>query len=143
MTEYQSLCAAFASRNKPEHFTDYMYCEENAEHDDTLLSKDNDTISFQDVGNIAYSPISFTSIEGFLYYLPGLARLATGTGEEYFLDTFLVYLENEERRNALNGNEKKALSKYLAYLGDSIQSEIQENLDTEDLVELINWLEQK
>ena len=140
MNMYNNLYKCFASRMRPVHFTDYTHCEECAEHDATLRASDNDSISFQDVGNIAYSPISFISIEGFLYYLPGLARLAGGIEDEYFLDTFLVYLECQERRNSLNEHERKTLSDYLVYLKETIIESIQENLDSEDLDELIGWL---
>lgn len=140
MNTYQSLCRAFSSRERPDHFIDSKHCEECSEHEATLASKDIDSISFMDVGNIAYSPIGFISVEGFLYYLPGLARLITGTGEEYFLDNFLIYLENEQRRNALNQKEKKALADYLIELKSVIPDSIQDNLDGEDLDELIEWL---
>jgi len=141
MNTYQSLCRVFSERERPDHFIDSKQCEEEClEHEATLSSKDNDSISFKDVGNIAYSPIGFISIEGFLYYLPGLSRLAAGSGDEYFLDNFLVYFENEQRRNALNQQEKKALADYLVDLKSAISDSIQNNLDDEDLDELIGWL---
>ncbi|GAB4190194.1 MAG: hypothetical protein Tsb002_17940 [Wenzhouxiangellaceae bacterium] len=143
MNEYQNLCNVFARRKRPEHFTDYKHCEECSDHDATLRSKDNDTISFKDVGNVSYSPISFISVEGFLYYLPGLARLAGCDGDEYFLDTFLIYFDNPERRDALNDLERKVLSDYLIFLKESMSNSIQDNLDESDLDELIAWLQKE
>lgn len=137
---YKKLRNAFASRFRPNHFTDYSHCNECFEHNEALCAKDNDLITFKDVGNISYSPISFISISGFLYYLPGLARLASGTGDEYFLDTFLIYLDNNERRMALSREERQALAEYLIHLKDILLQSIQENLDEEDLDELIQWL---
>lgn len=140
MNTYQSLCRAFSARERPDHFIDSKHFEEYSEHEATLVSNDNDSISFMDVGNIAYSPIGFISVEGFLYYLPGLARLAAGTGEEYFLNNFLIYLENKQRRGALSQTEKKALADYLIKLKSTISDSIKENLDGEELDDLIEWL---
>ncbi|WP_199524814.1 hypothetical protein [Pseudoalteromonas sp. bablab_jr011] len=144
MTEqYRQLKRAFASRVRPAHFTNYNHCEECLEHERTLQHRDNESLSFNDVGIITYSPISFINLEGFLYFLPGLARLASAKGEYYFLDTFLIHLDNEERRKSLNADERRALLRYLLYLRGSIFDDIARNLDEESLDELIFWLEKE
>jgi len=140
MDTYQNLCRIFAARERPKRFIGYKQCEEIAEHEATLALKDNDSISFSDVGNIAYTPISFISIEGFMYYLPGLARLAAGSGDEYFMDTFLVHLDNPNRRDAFTTLEKRALSEYLIWLKSVLSESLEANLDGRDLDELIRWL---
>ena len=72
----QTLQQAFAKRRRPEHFTDYTHCDECAEHDAMLRSRDIYSLRFQDVGNPGWDPICFITPEGFAYYLPALARLA-------------------------------------------------------------------
>ncbi|WP_235576805.1 hypothetical protein, partial [Pseudoalteromonas sp. P1-9] len=104
-------------------------------HNDNLQARDNDSLSFSDVGNFTYSPISFLNLEGFLYFLPGLARLAGGKGSEYFLDKFLVYLDNDKRRAALSKAERIALFNYLLFIQKNISDCIEYNLDTEELGE--------
>ncbi|KAA3641836.1 MAG: hypothetical protein DWP95_06025 [Proteobacteria bacterium] len=143
MNNYEFLSKVFSSRKRPKNFIDNIYFEELEEHEAVLQARNNDTISFRDVGNIAYSPISFINLEGFLYYLPGLARLAKGVGDEYFLDTFLIFFENKRRRNSLNLDERKALLYYLLDLKTSNSSSIEKNGDCEDLNELIGWLSQR
>lgn len=139
---YKQLLRVFESRERPDHFTDYTHCEECAKHDATLQRRNNDTISFSDVGNISNTPIFFITVEGFLYFLPGLARLASSAEDdnEYFLDTFLTHLDNESRRSAMTKHERIALAKYLNKLKQEIGESIKLNLDEEDLDELIIWL---
>ncbi len=140
MKAYENLLKAFSSRKRPDIFIDGDHCDECAEHDATLRSRNNDTISFDDVGNISYTPISFMTVEGFLYYLPGLARLASDTDENYFLMNFLIHLDDEDRRNAMTAAEKIALASYLSDLKKGAFECIEYNFDHEDLDELISWL---
>jgi len=70
------LRAAFATCERPEHFTDFQHCCECAEHDELLRSRDLESLRIEDVGNPGWDPLCFTSAEGLLYYLPGLGRLA-------------------------------------------------------------------
>lgn len=139
MNTLEKLLAAFSSRRRPTNFTDYTHCHECADHNETLRSRDLDSLSFNDVGSVGYSPIGYISLDGFLYYLPALARLANATGDKYFLDTFLIYMENKEWRIALTTSEREALVDYLVNLKISLADEIQKNNDERDLEELIEW----
>jgi hypothetical protein len=65
---------AFDSVGKPEHFTDHAHCDECAEHDATLRGCSRATISRADFGRPGWSPISFCSAHGLMYYLPALMR---------------------------------------------------------------------
>jgi hypothetical protein len=47
----EEVQAAFAKYERPAHFTDYTHCPECAEHDELLLSRDNDTLRIEHVGN--------------------------------------------------------------------------------------------
>jgi len=67
---------AFADCRRPQHFTNHTHCEECAEHDQVLRSRDIDSLRIEHVGNPGWDPICFISPEGFAYYLPALARLA-------------------------------------------------------------------
>jgi hypothetical protein len=67
---------AFAFVPKPKHFTDHLHCEECAEHDELLRTRDRSTLQLADVGNPGWDPLCFTSSEGFAYYFPALARLS-------------------------------------------------------------------
>ncbi len=42
----------FSTAQRPEHFTNYTHCEECAEHDALLRSRDLDTLAIEDVGNV-------------------------------------------------------------------------------------------
>ena len=70
------LYAAFASCDRPEHFTDFRHCCECAEHDALLRLRDRDTLSMEDVGNPGWDPLCFTSAAGLLYLMPAMGRLA-------------------------------------------------------------------
>jgi hypothetical protein len=67
---------AFGASPRPEHFTNFNHCDECAEHDELLRSRDRDTLTVDDVGNAGWDPLSFTSSAGFAYYMPKLVRLA-------------------------------------------------------------------
>lgn len=77
-----ALNAAFASCDRPEHFTDFRHCCECAEHDEVLRARNRDTLSVDDVGNPGWDPLCFASAEGLLYYMPALGRLALDTAVE-------------------------------------------------------------
>jgi hypothetical protein len=80
---------------KPEHFTNYRHCCECAEHDETLLAYDVNTIGIEQLGNPGWDPVCFISPEGFLYYLPALIRITLNTmakPQEQYLDQLLFHL---------------------------------------------------
>lgn len=140
MDAYEKLLHVFSRREKPEHFTNYRHCEDCKEFDDVLRYFKRDDISFSELGNIAWNPISSVNIEGFLYYLPALARLALGKGDSYFVDQFLIHVDKQDRLGNMNQEEKSVFRDYLIWLSEEMESEIKENLDDEDLRELINRL---
>lgn len=106
--------AAFGACARPAHFTNHMHCEECAEHDALLCSRDRATLAIADVGNPGWDPMCFCSPEGKAYYLPALARLALAepdaqygwyggqlvfhlwSGGEY--NPFYAYCNAEQRR---------------------------------------------
>ncbi len=98
----QRVQQAFAKRRRPRHFTNHTHCEECAEHDEILRSRDIYSLRMEDVGNPGWDPICFMSPEGFAYYLPALARLALGTPDEphsWYGVQLLFHLCSDGRRN--------------------------------------------
>jgi hypothetical protein len=80
---------------KPEHFTNYRHCCECAEHDETLLAYDVNTIGLEQLGNPGWDPLCFASPEGFLYYLPALICITLDTMAKphgQYLDQLLFHL---------------------------------------------------
>jgi len=136
----QSLAAvseAFARVEKPPHFCNHNHCSECAEHDQTLCDHTRESISYQELGNAGWDPICFiNSDQGFQYYLPALARLATKPDDEYYLDQFLFHL-NDERIDALTDPQRSLLAKFLEELLDHMPDEIDNNLDADETLRTI------
>lgn len=82
---------AFRSASCPEHFTNYMHCQECADHDSLLRSRDRSMLKIEDVNNPAWNPVDYLTAEGFVYYFPALARLALSSNGEEFLSIFVPY----------------------------------------------------
>jgi hypothetical protein len=61
---------------KPDHFGNFLHCEECAEHDQLLRDRTRETLTIEDVGNVGWDPLCFSSAAGIAYYFPKLARLA-------------------------------------------------------------------
>jgi hypothetical protein len=113
---------AFAERPRPEHFTNERHCCECAEHDETLRAHDPATIGCEQLPP-AWDPMCFATVEGYLYYLPGLARLALGGGQHYFLDQFLFHLRTD-RICALRAAERRAVLRLLHHFLDERLDEV-------------------
>lgn len=110
--------AAFAAGTRPEHFTDWRHCCECAEHDAVLAAHTPDTIGLAELGNAGWDPICFAIPDAYLYYLPGLARLALGRAPDYYLDQFLFHL-NADRIEKLAANQREALREFLEHIAAS------------------------
>ena len=124
---------------RPAQFVDPTHCSECAEHNDILIKHSVDTISLEELGNPGWDPICFVGIEGYKYYLPALARLSTGTGDDYYLDQFLFHL-NAERVEKLSAPEREALAEFLEALVESMPDEIESNLDSDGILSCIESL---
>lgn len=136
MTDAQALAIveeAFRDAARPEHFTDYTHCEECAEHDATLCRHSRESIGMNELGNPGWDPACFLTDEGFRYYMPALARLALGTGRDYYLDQFLFHVSRSRRLRTLTSRQKTAILSFLLYLRETHQVEIERNLDGDRL----------
>ena len=120
---------------KPEHFTNYRHCCECAEHDQTLLTFDIDSIGLEQLGNPGWDPLCFSSPEGFIYYMPALVRLTVDTisnPQESYLDQMLFHLIKDGPRNSLvsacNEEQRRFIAQFLDYLitehAEQIASEV-------------------
>lgn len=86
---------------KPEHFTDYLHCEECADHDETLLQFEIDTLGLEELGNPGWDPICFCSPEAKLYLTPALIRLSLETiSDHFYFGQFLFHLEYQGKQSA-------------------------------------------
>ncbi len=108
---------------KPAHFTNYQHCCECAEHDETLLAFDIDSIGPQQLGHPSWDPLCFTSAEGFIYYMPALVRLTLETidnPQEMYLEQLLFHLIQDGRDNRLvracSTGQRKFIADFLEYL---------------------------
>ena len=108
---------------KPEHFTDYRHCCECAEHDQTLLAFDVDSIGLEQLGNPGWDPLCFSSPEGLIYYMPALVRLTVDTvdnARESYLDQMLFHLIKDGPRNnlviACSDGQRRFIAQFLEYL---------------------------
>ena len=127
---------------KPERFGNPDHCDECTEHNETLLAHDVETISLVELGNPGWDPICFIdAIDQFRYYLPALARLACGTGDEDYLDQVLFHL-NADRIQELEPEERRMLAEFLEELVDRMADEIENCRDTDPLLERVTRLRQ-
>jgi len=133
--------AAFGKLRKPEHFTNFMHCQECREHDDLLRLRDRSTLLISDVGNICWQPISFSSPAGIAYYMPALARLALAEPTyEYgwYGDTLQLHLSSNGESNGLlqfcNQTQRQAVVQLLEHLNAS-RAELEERATTSEEME--------
>ena len=68
---------------KPIHFGNFQHRCECAEHDQTLSAYDADSIGLEQLGKPSWDPISYSSVEDRIYYLPAQIRLTIDTEKIY------------------------------------------------------------
>lgn len=116
---------------KPLHFTNYQHCCECAEHDETLLAHDRDSIGLEQLRSPGWDPLCASSAEGLIYYMPALVRLTLDTIEnpqESYLDQMLFHLIQDGKDNRLvcacSVEQKEFIARFLEYLIDSYSAQI-------------------
>ncbi len=124
---------------KPEHFTNFTHCEECAEHDKTLLNNNIDSIGLDELGNVGWDPMCFSSEEGKKYYMPALVRLTIDTmSKEFYLGQFLFHLELNGTDNNLVQNcdteQREFIASFIKYLIENNTKEIEDNYYSEDIL---------
>jgi hypothetical protein len=127
---------AFADVPRPEQFTDCRHRSDRAEHEETLRAHTPDTISLEQVGNAGWDPICFVSIEGFKYFMPGLARLALARG---YIAEFLFQL-NDDRIAGFTGEQRLATLQLLELVRDEMSDEVEKWMVEDELKDRIQAL---
>jgi hypothetical protein len=117
---------------KPVHFTNYQHCCECAEHDETLLAHDRDSIGLGQLGSPSWDPLCFSSAEGLMYYIPAMIRLTLDTIEnphETYLDQMLFHLIQDGKDNRLvsacNVEQRRFIADFLEHLIDNHTPQIE------------------
>jgi hypothetical protein len=128
------IAAAFAVP-RPDWFVDATHCCECAEHEAELQAETVDTLHREVMGDGGWDPVVFiTNPDGFKYFLPALARIAYGTGPDYFLGSFLTYF-NADHVDAFSERQRAAVEALLLHLGEVLGPEIDAGYDRDTF----NW----
>lgn len=146
----QRIQQAFESCRRPMHFTDHTHCDECAEHDELLRSRDLQTLRIEDVGNPGNDPICFATSEGFTYYFPALARLALSKPDEeygWYGSVLLFHLVGDGRRNrrfmACTPDQRRIVVQFLKHLVETRAAVVDEHCSADDLVQALEiWSEE-
>jgi hypothetical protein len=115
---------------KPTHFGNYQHCCECAEHDETLLASDVDSIGLHELGNPGWDPLCFSSAEGLKYYMPALVRLTLDTMDNHtYVDQMLFHLIQDGMGNRLvsscSKEQRAFVADFLQYLVENYSSQIE------------------
>lgn len=131
--------AAFGRSPRPEHFTDYTHCDECAEHDDLLRSRDRASLQLTDINNPGWDPICFCSPEGIAYLMPALARFALKEpqeGTDWYGRQLLFHLYQGAEYNAFHAScsdqQRRAISSLLGHFVETRASLAE--FDADDLL---------
>ena len=120
---------------RPDWFVDAKHCCECAEHEAELQAETVDTLRREVMGDGGWDPVTFIkNPDGFKYFMPALARIACATGPEYFLGSFLTYL-NADRVESFTERQRAAVEALLLHLGKALGPEIDAGMDRESY----NW----
>ena len=119
------------SVEKPAHFANSQHCCECAEHDQTLMASDVDSIGLDQLGNAGWDPLCFSSVEGLKYYLPAMIRLTLETmdhSQASYIDQMLFHLMQDGEANRLiiacSTEQRKFVADFLEYLVEQHVDEI-------------------
>ena len=104
----------------------FLHCEECAEHDQLLRDRTRETLTIEDVGNVGWDPLCFSSAAGIAYYFPKLARLAISPPTDqygWYGDQLLFHLTYGGTDNRFlqfcNAQQRRAVGQLLRHLQDS------------------------
>lgn len=118
--------------DRPEHFGNYLHCEECAEHDQTLKETDIDHISLVELGNPGWDPLCFCTDEGKKYYIPALIRLSLETvNDQFYFGDFLFHLESDGENNHLflscTKEQRMLIASFVDHMIEQYPNEIDKN----------------
>jgi len=125
MTESDLLAAivqTFSRHSRPTVFTNAHHCCECAEHNQTLSAYTPESLTSDAIGNPGWDPVCFATEAAYLYFFPGLARLAlAGRGESFYLDQFVSQLSN--RTHLFDASERQLAHALLWHLIDTFDGD--------------------
>jgi hypothetical protein len=137
--DWKQQAKAIFNVQKPTHFGNYRHCCECAEHDQTLLAFDVDSIGLPQLGNPGWDPLCFSSAEGLMYYMPALIRLTLDTMDnprETYLDQMLFHLVQDGMGNRLvsacSKEQREFVADFLEHLVGKYCSQIEAGVFTSD-----------
>ncbi len=108
---------------------DAKHCCECAEHEAELQGETVETLRREVMGDGGWDPVTFIkNPDGFKYFMPALARLACATGPEYFLGSFLTYL-NADRVESFTERQRAAVKALLLHLAEALGPDIEGGYD--------------
>jgi hypothetical protein len=120
---------------RPDWFVDAKHCCECAEHEAELQAETVETLRREVMGDGGWDPVTFIkNPDGFKYFMPALARIACATGPDYFLGSFLTYL-NADRVESFTERQRAEVEALLLHLGEVLGPEIDAGMDRETY----NW----
>lgn len=115
--------SVFETESRPEHFTNYLHCDECTEHDELLRRRDRNSLRIEDINNPGWDPVCFLTTEGWLYYLPALVRLAMESEKkegDWYLPQLLFHLVEDGKENRriknCNNTQRKAIVTFLWHI---------------------------
>ncbi|MGJ8673863.1 DUF6714 family protein [Rubritalea sp.] len=129
----ERIYAAFSDCSRPIQFVDETHCSECAEHNQTLIDADRETIGLDELGNPGWDPICFVDSEGFKYYFPALSRLALDESSKYeYLDQFLFHCTSGKHAQ-FNKEQTQAVLHLISYINTSLKKVIDNELLGDDI----------
>jgi hypothetical protein len=116
------------------------HCCECEEHEETLQSKDRESIGVNEIGSQAWDPMCYISIAGFKYFLPAMVRLALADrGKTGYIESFLFHLNwdepGNERVESFTPEQNKFVRDFLMYLIDLYAPQFSEWVNLEESFE--------
>lgn len=137
----RTIDESFGTAGRPEHFTNYMHCDECADHDELLQERARETLKIEDVGNPGWDPLCFTSPEGLAYFFPALARLALAEptyGYGWYGNQLLFHLYYGFKENKLfkycNENQRGAVAQLLSHIIETRVTLVEEYEATDEFL---------
>ena len=134
---------AFAGCRRPEHFGNFTHCEECAEADELLRSRDVHTLCIGDVA-LPSSLMSYISPEGFAYFFPALVRLTLAEPDDFYgwYGSELFYcLRSDGRRNdrflAFTPEQRRVVVEFLHHVAETRARLADSELCTDELFQAI------
>ncbi|MEE4377848.1 MAG: hypothetical protein V2J55_10110 [Candidatus Competibacteraceae bacterium] len=124
---------------RPLHFTNYRHCCECAEHDQTLISNNIDTIGLDELGSPGWDPICFCNPQGKIYYMPALIRLSLETiNDHFYFEQLLFHLEHDGDNNDsflnCSQSQKKFIKHFLEYMIVQYSKQIDQNMCADEVL---------